>query len=115
MPWGATVNDHEVKLTIVRSGGFAGLSRQWSAVIDPQEPEWEELLTRIPRDDVANDTGQRDRFVYLVTCEPPTAERPYWQCEVPEGQFTGPWQDLLERVRAAGDSDGDEKRAATRR
>lgn len=107
------MSGREVKLTIVRSGGIAGHTRRWSAVIDPQEPEWHDLLGRIPRDDVTIDTPQRDRFVYRVTCAPPTAERPYWQCEVPEGQFTGPWQDLLERVR--NEENGNEKRAATRR
>lgn len=88
-----------MKVTIRRTGGFAGLTREWSTMVDPEEPSWRDLLARLPIDERQREAASRDRFVYLVTCEPPTKETPYWRCEVPEGSFTGPWQDLLDRVR----------------
>lgn len=93
-----------MRLTISRTGGFAGLSRRWSTSVDPADPPWHELLHRLPWDDVGREAPGVDRFVYVVTFEPRPEEVPQRRCEIPEHRFTGAWQELLERVR---DSDGE--------
>ncbi|MCW4386740.1 hypothetical protein OH146_13245 [Salinibacterium sp. SYSU T00001] len=87
-----------MRITVRRTGGMAGISREWSATVDAEEEGWRELLDRLPRDAAQGGADGADRFIYLVVCasDPETDE---WRCEIPERNFTGPWQELLDRVR----------------
>ena len=83
----------------MRTGGFAGISREWSTSFDPEEPEWHELLASLPWDESRRQRIEPDRFIYVVTFVPRGREAPEPHWEIPEQRFTGPWQELLERVR----------------
>ena len=89
-----------MRITITRSGGFAGLTQEWSVQIDDgsaDEEQWRELIERLPwdramRPRVGAPTGEADRFVYRVRC----AGR---EATIPERRLTGPWRELVDRVR----------------
>lgn len=83
-------------VTIRRTGGFAGLKREWSVIIDPDEPAWHELLERLPWRERSATAQGVDRYTYVVTCARRTTE-------IPEHDFTGAWQELFDRVRSGCD------------
>ena len=91
-----------MKITVTRSGGFAGLTRKWSATVteEAETKQWRELLDQLPWDQVTSkpaEPAEPDRFIYRVRC----ANR---QAVVPEQRFTGVWQQLLDRVREADET-----------
>lgn len=83
-------------ITVIRSGGFAGLSRQWSVRIDeqPDEEQWRELIDRLPWDHSSPSQDEPDRYIYRVRCAPREAV-------IPESQLIGPWRELVDKVREA--------------
>ncbi|MCU1546006.1 MAG: hypothetical protein JWP30_1106 [Homoserinimonas sp.] len=90
-----------MKVTVTRSGGFAGITRVWSVTVTnpDEEDEWRELVERLPWDRLNRDRAdpaaiEPDRYIYRVRCARNEAT-------IPERHFTGPWKELLERVRAA--------------
>ena len=85
-----------MKITVTRSGGFAGLTRKWSATVteEAETQQWRELLDQLPWDQYTSEPAEPDRFTYRVRI----ANR---QAVVPEQRFTGVWQQLLDRVREA--------------
>lgn len=89
-------------IVVVRSGGFAGVSRRWRVEPAPAEqPRWTTLVERCPWDAPEPDADAgADRFVWTVHARIPDAEL---QRELPESQLTGAWRDLIEAVRAAGE------------
>ena len=86
----------DLVVTVVRSGGFAGLSRTWAA--SGPVDEWLPLVEACPWPSAPVDTQSRDRFVYLITV---TARRRKRTATVPEVALTGPWKELVDRVRSA--------------
>ena len=84
---------HELVVTVVRTGGFAGVRREWAAS-GPRE-EWLPLVEACPWRAVAGDGQSRDRFVYSIT-----VSRPRRRATVPEAALTGPWKALVDRVQA---------------
>lgn len=85
-------------VTIIRTGGIAGLRQRWSVVVDPEAPPWDDLLERLPWDEVEGAANGVDRFTYVVTCERRTAR-------IPEQGFTGAWRDLFDVVRTERDAE----------
>lgn len=87
-------------ITVIRSGGFAGISRQWSVRVDeqPDEEQWRELIDRIPWDGTAAAPDEPDRYIYRVRCAPHEAV-------IPERRLEGPWRELVEKVQVAGKQD----------
>ena len=84
-------------ILVVRSGGFAGLSREWRVrSVDHPEVDWARLVEACPWRSVAADPASRDRFVYRITVSAPRR-----RATVPEGALTGPWKALVDRVRSA--------------
>ena len=93
-------------ITVRRSGGLAGMTRTWSVTVtgEPAVTVWWPLVQSCPWDDapaqaLAPQGG--DRFVYLITVaaarmQAGPAEH---DARVPEGGLTGPWQELVTRVR----------------
>lgn len=99
--------DHGMKVTVTRSGGIAGLTRRWEVVVDDQpDPQtWVVLIDRLPWSEAAPAPLQPDRYVYRIRCAPHEAV-------LAEQQVTGPWQELVDRVRdAQPDPPGEIKRS----
>ncbi len=89
-----------VLIAVTRTGGFAGLRREWRAEpTEDQASEWIELISQCPWDAVtaaAAPTGA-DRFMWriLARCRPDDE-----RCaELPDEQVTGAWRDLVDAVR----------------
>jgi hypothetical protein len=93
-----------VEIAIARTGGFAGLTRRWTA--RPREEEatwWISLIDRCPWDDLTGDTAARtapvaDGFVWSIRARWPDDHAR--EAELPEDAITGAWRDLVEAVRA---------------
>lgn len=85
-----------MKITVTRSGGFAGMTRVWSVEVvgQPDEDQWRELIDRLPWDRDNPASAEPDRYVYRVRCARNEAV-------IPERKLTGPWRELLERVQEA--------------
>ncbi|WP_127793094.1 protealysin inhibitor emfourin [Agromyces sp. LHK192] len=81
---------------VSRSGGFAGLLLVWEIDLDqqPDRESWEVLIHDIPWDDVPPAPAEPDRFTYRIRCTPHEAT-------LAERQVTGPWRELVDRVRDA--------------
>jgi len=84
----------QVTITVVRSGGFAGLRREWRVEGDAET--WWPLVEACPWRAVPRDRDSRDRFVYSITAR---ADRRRRRAELPEAALTGPWKALVERVQ----------------
>ncbi len=93
-----------LKITVERSGGFAGIKRVWTAeAATPDEVKrwqpvveacpWESLPARGPR----NGAGQPDRFIYSIRAGQHRAT-------VPEQALTGPWRTLVDLAKEAAKS-----------
>ena len=89
----------QVTITVVRSGGFAGLRRQWRVEGDAEQ--WWPLVEACPWRSVPHDHDSRDRFVYSITAR---ADRRRRTAQVPEAALTGPWKILVDQVQEARDS-----------
>jgi hypothetical protein len=89
---------------VVRSGGFAGLNREWTA--EPRPPEAERFKTLIdecPWDEATEPAPTRgaDRFMWLISAM--LADEPPLEAELPDTQLQGPWRELVDEVRAYDD------------
>jgi len=92
-------------VTVQRSGGFAGLTRTWQVDVDaePDTESWLVLLDLVPWSEAPAPTQpvQPDRFVWLISAGTTPAKK----AKLPEQQVTGPWKELVERVREASDAE----------
>ena len=92
-----------VEVTVVRTGGFAGITRRWGVTAPPQAAaHWIELVDDCPWDACA--PGRRgapdgaDRFSWSVRATLPGARR---RAELTESEASGPWRTLIDAVREA--------------
>lgn len=85
-----------MKVVVVRSGGFAGLTTSWEVGLDNVEDResWLELLDRLPWADTAIERQKPDTYSYRIQCST-------HRITLPEHQVTGPWRELVERVQQA--------------
>jgi hypothetical protein len=74
-----------VKVRVSRSGGFAGVTREWEADVD------DGLVDNLPWDAAPFSSGSPDRFVYVIYVS-------HRQITLPEKELTGPWRELVDRV-----------------
>ncbi|OMH27622.1 hypothetical protein BKD30_02940 [Tersicoccus phoenicis] len=83
-----------MEITITRTGGFAGLRRQWVVTVD--EPTAERLVREMGDGghDVVLDGGpaERDRFSYVFVAG-------QHRMTVAESRLDGLWRDLVNRAR----------------
>ena len=91
--------DPALVVAVTRTGGFAGLTRRWTA--EPREdeaPVWIDLIARCPWDERADvEPGGADRFVWRIRAQClPDEER---EADLPDRAVTGPWRDLVDAVR----------------
>lgn len=75
-----------MKVTVQRSGGFAGLTRTWTAELD--DPA---LLSSLPWDARPGRPDGNDRFVYVIR----VSRR---RITLPEQNLEGAWRELVDRV-----------------
>ncbi|MCD9197308.1 protealysin inhibitor emfourin [Aeromicrobium wangtongii] len=80
-------------ITVVRSGGVAGLRREWSVeVAAPQEADhWRPIVEACPWDEASHDQVP-DGFVYDFRVAD-------MEAVVTESDLDGPWRDLAEEVK----------------
>lgn len=91
--------DGPVVIAVVRTGGIAGIRRQWTVEPDPAEaPRWINMVERLPWDDDADAGRGTDRFVWLIRVRTPSERR---ERELPDSALDGPWRELVDAVRAA--------------
>ena len=104
-----------VSVTVVRSGGLAGMRRRWVVEADASDADpWIALVEACPWDDCAADppgaagaaaTGSAtagsagaDRFAYSVSATVPGATR---HAELAESDASGAWRELIDAVHEA--------------
>lgn len=96
--------DAVLEITVARVGGIAGARRRWSVTPErPQLADWRSLVESCPWDAVSAEQAAArrapggDRFVWII--EVHLAET-HHEAELPESSLTGPWRELVDRVRA---------------
>jgi hypothetical protein len=89
----------ELSVVVVRSGGFAGMTRRWAVEQAPPDDDWIALVEACPWRSVGTDPAGRDRFVWRIEVRAP---RHRHRASVPDRELTGPWRDLVERVQTEG-------------
>lgn len=91
--------DPQVVVAVVRSGGVAGIRRQWRVEPDPADaPEWITMIESCPWDADGDPTTGADRYVWMIRVRTPSERR---ERELPDSALDGPWRDLVDAVRAA--------------
>ena len=85
-----------MKITVRRTGGFAGLTREWTVFVVDSD-EWMPLLAQLPWDDRPRLAPSPDRYVWVVR----VSRR---RITLPESRLEGPWRELVERVQASSDT-----------
>ena len=84
-----------MKVIVSRSGGIAGIRITWEVQVDdqPDASTWTELVDALPWDEVTESDPEPDRYVYRIRCAP-------HEVVLGEPQVSGPWRELVDRVRA---------------
>lgn len=105
---------HVVNITVVRSGGFAGLRRTWRVDIDAESPsavdDWVHIVAACPWSEGLDTDGDGvpDRFVFAITVESlpgGSVDDTELKATLPETRVVGPWRQLIERVQSADGAD----------
>jgi len=99
----------ELRITVARSGGVAGMSPKWSIEASEENDvdSWLSLVESCPWDAPDAADGSRasgaDRFVYTirVLVDAPDEPEVSHGARVPEQHLDGPWRDLVDRVKDA--------------
>ena len=95
-----------VAVTVVRSGGLAGMRRRCVVEADASDADpWIALVEACPWDDcgsasarAASNPRGADRFSYRLSARVRGAER---QADLAESDAVGPWRTLIDAVREA--------------
>jgi len=90
-----------VVVTVVRSGGIAGLHRRWAAEAGVDAaPHWIALVDDCPWHDPPPPTMGADRFMWRISVQQADADDR--SVDLPEDAIIGPWRTLVDEVRSAG-------------
>ncbi len=86
-----------MKVNVLRSGGFAGLTTAWEVRVDeqPDPAQWVQLVDSCPWNDPDKCSPGQDRYVYELKAGP-------HRTMLGEEYLQGPWRVLVDRVRADG-------------
>ncbi len=89
-----------VTVTVVRSGGFAGLPRRWRVEVDAGDADdWVVLIDRCPWEQCPQlAPAEPDRFTWEVAATHGTRRH---HAALAEQQVSGPWRALIDAVREA--------------
>lgn len=91
--------DVRVVIAVVRSGGIAGIRRQWRVEAEaPDADDWITLIDSCPWDQEADDTTGADRFVWSIRARTPSERR---ERDLSDSEVDGPWRALVDAVRQA--------------
>lgn len=84
-----------MKITISRSGGFAGLTRVWAAdVSDSQQDSLRTLVDSCPWEETRGEEPSPDRYVYVIEVD----QR---RITLGENALTEPWKTLVAQTQQA--------------
>lgn len=85
-----------MRVTVSRSGGFAGIRLTWQIQLDdrPDASEWLALIAELPWNELTAVAPEPDRYVYSIRCAQNAAT-------LSEPQLNGPWRELVTRVQQA--------------
>jgi len=98
MPEPETADDERFAIVVVRSGGIAGLSKQWRAEPDAERaPRWRELVERCPWDAPTPETTGADRYQWRI--EVHRGDTALHEARLGDTQVQGPWRTLVDEVR----------------
>lgn len=92
-----------ILIAVVRTGGIAGIRRQWQ--VEPADGEvsrWIELIERCPWEDPSPTRRGADRYVWSIRARTPEVRH---ERELPESALDGPWRRLVDAVRDASAPD----------
>lgn len=93
--------DIVIVVHVVRTGGLAGLTREWTAEPPSVDaPHWDSLIEECPWDAVAQPQPVRgaDRFAWRISAR--RADDPPRRAELADGDLRGPWRALVDEVRS---------------
>ncbi len=88
-----------IVVRVVRSGGFAGLRREWRAEPASEEAAvWIRIIEDCPWQTVSSTVQQSgaDRFMWAIDARCDQDER---SAQLPDAQMSGPWLTLVEAVQ----------------
>lgn len=90
-----------MRVVVTRTGGIAGLRREWSVDVEtqPDADAWRRQLDALPWRDADESGGRPDGFVYVVRVEDGGAGR---SVTLGEARTGSPWRALIDHVRTAG-------------
>lgn len=89
----------DIEVGVARTGGIAGIRREWTATPPPDETDvWAELIARCPWGVAATSgaAGGADRFVWSIRAR---CEGDVRRAELGDAEVTGAWRDLVDAVR----------------
>jgi hypothetical protein len=85
-------------ISVVRTGGFAGLRREWRvSSADAPELDWRLLIDACPWSTVALPTPATDRFVWRIDVHGGKHER---RATLGDANLVGAWRELVDRVKS---------------
>jgi hypothetical protein len=90
----------QVSISVVRSGGFAGLKREWHvSSADAPDVDWAALVDACPWKAAAKprDSRAADRFVWRLEAKTGASTR---TATLTDSQVSGAWKKLVDEVRA---------------
>ncbi|GAA1164917.1 hypothetical protein F6W69_18355 [Microbacterium oxydans] len=91
--------DAQVVIAVVRTGGIAGIRRQWRVEAEPDDAvEWIGLIDSCPWEQEPDGSVGADRFMWSIRARTPSERR---ERELPDSALDGPWRALVDAVRAA--------------
>ncbi|MCR2793822.1 hypothetical protein NQ156_12170 [Microbacterium sp. zg.Y625] len=95
-------DDPAVSVTVVRTGGIAGLRRTWHvAPVGADARRWLDLIEHCPWAEPRPDRPSgADRFSWKVSAEIGSEHR---EARLQDAEVTGPWRTLVDAVRASPD------------
>ena len=107
---GPGAGEPAIEIDVARTGGFAGITRRWTA--QPPEDEasdWISLIDKCPwdraprpggTDDASAARPMPDGFVWWIRASWTGADPR--EAELPEEELTGAWRELVDAVREWG-------------
>jgi hypothetical protein len=89
------------RITVVRTGGFAGLKREWSVrSVDDAAVDWDRLIAACPWNASIGVVPSRDHFVWRIEVHSEARSAARERTAVlPDPKLTGPWRSLVDQVR----------------